>query len=133
MTLKEYFESIEGKGILSSANSDGRVSSAIYSKPHVFDDGTVALVMRKKLTYENLKTNPRASYMFIEGGYGYEGIRLSLIKTREESDSELIDTMKRQSLTPEEDKAKGPKFLVYFQVNAILPLIGDGESGITIK
>jgi hypothetical protein len=65
MTLKEYLETRAGKSILSSANNEGMVTSAIYSKPHIFDDGTIAFIMRKRLTYENLKTNPYASYMFI--------------------------------------------------------------------
>jgi hypothetical protein len=41
--------------------------------------------------------------------------------------------MKRRHLTPEEDEAKGPKFLMHFRVERILPLIGDGETGITLK
>jgi hypothetical protein len=132
MTLKEYLETARGKSILSSASSDGRVASAIYSKPHVFDDGTIAFVMRKRLTHENLNTNPSASYMFIEDGAGYRGIRLYLKKIKEETDNELIERMKRRHLTPEEDKAKGPKFLVFFEVEMIVPLIGDGETGITV-
>ena len=31
------------------------------------------------------------------------------------------------SLTPEEDRAKGPKYLVHFSTEKILPLIGSGE------
>lgn len=132
MTLKKYFESKDGKGILSSANSEGMVTSAIYSKPHVFDDGSIAFVMRERLTHENLKSNPYASYMFIEEGYGYKGIRLFLKKIKEDTDNELIEKMKRRHLTPEEDKAKGPKFLVHFRVDTILPLIGEGDAGITL-
>ncbi len=59
MKLKQYFENREGKSVLSSANADGMVTAAIYSKPHVFDDGTVAFVMRKRLTYENLKAKSK--------------------------------------------------------------------------
>jgi len=131
MKLKQYFESREGKSILSSASSDGMVTSAIYSKPHVFDDGTIAFVMRERLTHENLKTNPHASFMFIEEGRGYKGLRLGLKKIKEDTDDALIDKMKRRHLTPEEDEAKGPKFLTHFRVEKILPLIGDGETGIT--
>jgi hypothetical protein len=40
--------------------------------------------------------------------------------------------MTRRSLTPEEDKQKGPKHLVIFRVEMILPLIGAGESYVTI-
>jgi len=89
--------------------------------------------MRKRLTHENLKTNPYASYMFIEEGQGYRGIRLFLKKIKEDTDYALMDKMKRRDLTPEEDEAKGPKFLNYFRVERILPLIGDEETGITLK
>ena len=133
MTLKKYLESREGKSILSSANADGMVTSAIYSRPHVFDDGTIAFVMRKRLTHENLKTNPYASYMFIEEDRGYQGIRLFLKKIKEDADSALIDKMKRRHLTTAEDEAKGPKFMMYFRVERILPLIGDEETGISLK
>ncbi len=133
MKLKQYLESREGKSILSSANADGMVTSAIYSRPHVFADGTIAFVMRKRLTHENLKTNPYASYMFIEEGHGYKGIRLFLKKIKEDNDSELIDKMTRRHLTAEEDEAKGPKFLIHFRVDKILPLIGEGDTGIEIK
>jgi hypothetical protein len=133
MTLKEYLDRKDGKSILSSANDDGMVTSAIYSKPHVFDDGTIAFIMRERLTHENLKSSPYASYMFIEEGYGYKGIRLYLKKIKEDTDNKLIDKMTRRHLTAEEDKAKGPKFLVHFRVDRILPLIGEGDTGITLK
>ena len=133
MTFNEYINNRSGKSILSSSNSDGMVTSAIYSKPHVFNDGTIAFVMRKRLTYENLKTNPYASYMFIENSEGYSGLRLYLKKIKEEDDNELIEKMRRRFLTPDEDKAKGPKFLVHFSVDKVLPLIGDSAIDITIK
>ena len=99
----------------------------------MFDDGTIAFVMRKRLTHENLATNPYASYMFIEDGPAYHGIRLFIKKIKEDTDNELIDQMKRQYLTEEEDKSKGPLFLVHFRVDKILPLIGDAETGVSIK
>ncbi len=36
MDLKSYFESTNGTGILSTADGDGHVDSAIYSRPHFF-------------------------------------------------------------------------------------------------
>lgn len=133
MNLEQYLESRAGISILSSANADGMVTSAIYSKPHVFEDGTIAFVMRKRLTHENLKTNPYAAYMFIEEGHGYQGIRLFLEKIKEETDNDLIESMKRRHLTRQEDEAKGPKFLMHFRIERMLPLIGDGETGIRLK
>jgi hypothetical protein len=133
MTLKEYFHDSNGIGVLSTADSDGKVDSAIYSSPYVFDDGTLAFIMRERLTHLNLRSNPYASFLFIENVPGYSGIRLFLKKLKEETDSTLIAKMTRRNLTPEEDKQKGPKHLVYFKVEKILPLIGSGKSNITLS
>lgn len=129
MDLKKYFESVRGTAVLATADSDGKVNTAIYSRPHVYDDGSVAFLMRKKLTHHNLQFNPYASFLFREDGAGYKGVRLHLKKIKEETDSPLIAKMTRGSLSPEEDKAKGPKFLVHFKVEKILPLIGSGNAG----
>lgn len=133
MTLKEYLENRSGISIISSADAYCMVSSAVYSKPHVFDDGTIAFVMRRRLTHENLKSNPYASYMFIEDGPGYKGIRLFIKKIKEDTDDEIIEQMTRKGLTMEDDRLKGPKYLVHFRVDKILPLIGDTETDISIK
>jgi len=132
MTLKEYFASMHGTGVLATADAEGKVDAAIYSTPHVFDDGTIAFVMRERLTHRNLQSNPHASFLLVEHGPGYRGVRLFLYKTKEVTDSELIARMTRRGLTPEEGKQRGPKFLVYFTVQKILPLIGGGESNMTL-
>ncbi len=38
MSLGEYFENVEGVGILSTADAEGNVDSAIYARPHVVDE-----------------------------------------------------------------------------------------------
>ena len=132
MTLEEYLNDISGKGILSTADAEGKVDSAIYSKPHILEDGTLAFIMRDHLTHHNISSNPYAAYLFIEDGPHYKGIRLFLKKVREDTDPELIAKMTRRHLTPEQDKAKGQKFLVYFTLEKILPLIGSGDPKISI-
>ncbi|MEM7828497.1 MAG: pyridoxamine 5'-phosphate oxidase family protein [Candidatus Aenigmatarchaeota archaeon] len=132
MKLSEYFERASGQAILSTADSSGRVTIAIYSTPRVLDDGTLCFIMRERLTYRNLKENPHAAFMFIEDGTGYRGIRLFLTKVREDDNPEMIKKMTRRYLTPEEDELKGPKHLVIFRVDRILPLIGDGDTGIKV-
>ena len=127
MNLKEYFGSQHGIGILSTADAEGRVDAAVYSRPHVFDDGTVAFVMRDRLTHHNVGQNAHAAYLFIEEGSRLGGVRLFLKKLKEETDHELIAAMTRRHLTAEEDQAKGPKFLVTFAVEKVLPLIGAGR------
>jgi hypothetical protein len=133
MTLKEYFATVQGTGVLSTADSSGRVDAAIYSAPHIFDDGTLAFLMRERLIHLNLQSNPYAAFLFIENVSGHRGVRLFLKKLKEETDATLIAKMTRRNLTPEEDKQKGPKFLVYFAVEKILPLIGGGENHISVS
>jgi hypothetical protein len=123
MEIRDYFENTSGTGVLATADKEGRVDAAIYSRPHILDDGTAAFVMRDRLTRHNLRSNPHAAYLFIEEGPGYSGKRLFLTKVREEKDSALTEKLRRRWLTPEEDKAKGPKFLVVFKIEKVLPLI----------
>ena len=80
----------------------------------------------------NILENPHAACMYIEQGGGYQGIRLFLAKVREDNDPELISRMTRRNLSTEEDESKGPKHLVIFRVEKILPLIGDHEIDITV-
>ena len=101
MDLKKYFEHAHGTGVMATADSDGKVNAAIYSRPHVFDDGTIAFLMRQKLTHHNLQSNPYASFLFHESGPGYNGVRLHLKKIQEETDSPLIPKMTRGNLTPD--------------------------------
>jgi hypothetical protein len=130
MNLKEYLHKVSGTGILATADAEGRVDAAVYSKPHILEDDTLAFIMRDHLTHRNIGLNPHAAYLFIEHGPHYKGIRLFLKKVREDTDPDLIARMTRRYLSAAEDKEKGPKFLVYFALEKILPLIGSGETGI---
>lgn len=127
MTLEAYLEEKKGFGVLSTADGEGKVNAAVYSRPHVLEDGTVAFIMWDRLTHSNLQSNPHAVFLFREEGPGYKGKRLYLTKTREEEESELLHALRRKSPSPEKD-AKGSKFLVFFEVYKDLPLIGPGES-----
>jgi hypothetical protein len=131
MTLKKYFENVQGSGVLATADASGKVDAAIYSRPHLQDDGTLAFIMREHLTHENLQSNPFAVYLFLEDGPGYKGLRIYLKKTREDANPELIASMTRRNLKPELDTQKGPKHLVYFAIEKILSLVGSGEAPIT--
>ncbi len=127
MDLKEYFSTQRGTGVMATADAAGRVDAAIYARPHVMEDGSLAMIMRDRLTHKNLQENPYAAFLFIGHSPEHPGVRLFLKKIREDDDVDLIQKMTRRSLTPAEDKAKGPKFLVYFEVEKVLRLIG-GET-----
>ena len=81
MSLADYFENTKGLGVLATSDSDGNVDIAIYSRPYVIDETTIAFSMLERLSYANIQSNPRAAYLFMERGEGYVGKRLYLTKT----------------------------------------------------
>lgn len=124
MNLSDYFEKTEGLGILATADSDGKVDLAIYARPHVIDQNTIAFITSDRLTHKNLQSNPNAAYMFVEKGPGYSGKRLYLTKIREQTNPELIESIRRKKRKPDTaDRSK--KFLVYFRVDNVRPLVSD--------
>lgn len=129
MDLAGYFEKHQGLGILATADSDGTVDLAIYAKPLVVNENTVAFVMREQLTHQNLKSSLHAAYMFVEQGEGYHGKRLYLSKIREETNVSLVaEIVKKQPeiCAPDDDSNK---HITYFQVDNIWPLVGDKSIG----
>ena len=125
MGHKEYFEKTKGTGVLATADKYGKVNAAIYARPHFLEDGTVAFIMRDRLTHHNLESNPNAAYLFMENGPGYKGKRLYLTKIREEQDTERVDSLRRKNYSNDKDN---PKFLVVFQLDKTLPLIGSEDA-----
>jgi hypothetical protein len=125
MNLSDYFENVQGLGILATADSDGMVDLAIYAKPHVIDETTIVFVMRERLTHQNLKSNPQAVYMFVEQGEGYAGKRLYLTKIREETNTSLVEMLRRKQPDICALYDDSNKYLVYFQINDVWPLVGD--------
>ena len=124
MELDEYFYQTKGLGVLSTADSDGKVDAAIYARPHFVEDGTLAFIMRDRLSHQNLQSNSHATYLFKENGPGYRGKRLFLTRTREEKNTELLEFLRRR----ESDYGSGEdRFLVFFKLNKELPLVGDGS------
>jgi hypothetical protein len=126
MTLQEYFEHTKGLGVLATADHEGRVNAAIYARPHVMDKETVAFIMPERLTHHNLQSNPHAAYLFRENAPGYKGKRLHLTKIREEEDTELLHSLRRRVYDPELEEKEGQRYLVFFKIDKVLPLIGPG-------
>ena len=130
MKLREYFENTKGVGVLATADAEGKVDVAIYSRPHFLsdDDSEIAFIMNDRLSHDNVDANPHAAYLFMEETGGYVGKRLFLTKTREETDTERIQAVRRRDLPPDCDKGGAKKkFLVHFRVDGVRPLIGSGE------
>lgn len=124
MSLAEYFENVEGTGVLGTADAEGKVDLAIYAPPHVIDENEVAFIMADRLSHTNINRNPHAAYLFIESSSGYNGLRMYLTKTREETDPKVIETIRRKE-RKDADYGDSQKFLVHFKVEEVRRLIGD--------
>ena len=120
MKLSEYFEQASGLSILSTADSAGVVNAAVYSKPH--------FIVADKLTHHNIQQNPSAAFLFKESGEKYAGRRLYLTRTKEIQDPQLVGEMRRKKYAEASGKYSNEnKFVVYFKIEKVLPLIGDKE------
>lgn len=127
MKLNEYFDNIKGVGVLSTADAEGKVNAAIYGRPYFTEEDTIAFIAADRLTRANLKVNSSAVYLFKEQD-SYEGKRLYLTKICEEKDSPIIKEIRRKKHDDSKIRGKAEsRFLIYFKVNKVLPLVGDGK------
>lgn len=123
MDLKDYFDNAQGLGVLATSDAGGKVDAAVYSRPHVMAEDTVAFIMHDRLSHHNLDSNPHAAYLFVEEGTKSKGKRLFLTKTKEEKDTELLQSLRRRDYGDKKDL-----YLVYFKVDKVLPLVGGEET-----
>jgi len=133
MDLANYFETTEGTGILATCGTSHGINQAIYSKPFVIDDNTIAFVMCRRATHQNLQNNLSASYLFLENSDGYKGIRLSLTVHHEEKNRSLIETLRKKQPCVYSKDDDSEKFLVFFEVNQARPLIGEHRVDLTTQ
>ena len=131
MDLQSYFTEHKGTGVLATADDKGVVNTAIYARPHVFDDKTVAFIMRDRLSRHNLLHNNSANYLFLESGAAYKGIRLSLKMIDESTDPEMIASLSKRKMAGREYSLDEARFAVRFSVEKGLVLVGGKE--ITIE
>jgi hypothetical protein len=123
MDLKDYFEGTKGTGVLSTADATGKVNSALYARPHVMDDGSLALIMNERLSYSNLQSNPKAAYLFLESGPGYKGKRFFLTMLKEDQDETRIEALRRRTPGHEQSTGQGQRHLVFFRIDQERPLV----------
>jgi hypothetical protein len=127
MKLESYFDKIKGFGILSTADSKGKVNASAISKPFVVDEDTVAFVMPGNLTHKNLQSNPHAAYYFLEKSDTYDGVRLYLTKVKESRDMAAIEEIRKKRYPIFTTKYNSEsKYAVYFKVDKVLPLVATG-------
>jgi hypothetical protein len=113
-----------GRGIIASSDSSGNVNIAVYAKPHIVDDKTVAWGMTEGRTWKYLKENPNAAYLYMNPGQGYSGVRLKLsLKEFHESGDMLEKVKKHTAEIVSAAAAEAVKHVAYFEVEEIRPLI----------
>lgn len=124
MDLRAYFNERQGLGVLSTAGSEGRVDNALYARPLIIDEHTIAFISSPHLTYRNLQSNGYACYLFIEAGERYKGLRLDLCKIGEEDDASRVAEARRERQAPHCVR-NGEARLIFFRLERIRPLVGD--------
>ncbi|SNB46768.1 pyridoxamine 5'-phosphate oxidase family protein [Geobacter sp. DSM 9736] len=123
MKLAELFPE-GGKGVIATADGDGSVNTAIYARPHLVDDDTLAWGMTDSRSYANLSANPRASYLYLAPGNGYSGWRLSLELKEIRHDGELLKEIKENTARIVDPTAGAAvKHVGYFRVIEVRPLV----------
>jgi len=130
MNLAEYFEKTPGRGVLATADANGKVDIALYARPHIIDIDTVAFIMNDRRSHANIIENPCAAYLFTaqstERDSSLHGVRLYLTMIEEERDTERLYKLKRRAV----NNTGETRYLVFFHVDAIRPLVGDGDLNI---
>lgn len=125
MNFKEYFASVKGTGVLSTADDKGVVNAAVYATPHSTEDGLLSFIMRERKTHANVTLNPHACFLFIEAGT-MTGKRIYLTKVKEEKNTELLFSLRRHC-KQKECETNENLYLVSFSVDEVLPLVSSGE------
>lgn len=126
MELSDYFDGTKGIGVLATADSKGKVNAALYARPHFTDRYTAVFLMDDRLTHKNLSSNPNAVYLFVESGRGFEGKRIYLTKKHEEEEPEFIDGLRLRHCGTCEEANYTAKYVAYFHIDKVLPLVGSG-------
>lgn len=113
-----------GTGVMATAAADGILNTAIYAFPRTIDGQTVAWGMTARRTYQNLRANPNASFLYIEPGGGYRGFRLTLrLKEFLESGPIFEEVRENTRKVSSPDAAAALQVVAYFTIVERKPLV----------
>lgn len=113
-----------GRGVIATAGRDGTVNLAVYARPHLIDERTVAWGMTDGRTWTNVRENPRAAYLFMHPDPGWSGVRLGLILKEVQATGSLLDAVRASTARMVGDAAAAVVHrVVVFQVVEVRPLI----------
>ncbi len=122
--LEELFKK-EGTGIMATADKEGWVNMAIYSPPVVTPEDLLVFAATERLTYKNLKENPRAMFMYLTDEAGWGGARIRLYLTKDETSGAILEQLKeRFERMGYSALALQIKHALYFRVEEIRPIKG---------
>ncbi len=123
MKLAELFPE-GGKGVIATASAACVVNTAVYARPHIIDEETLAWGMTDSRSYANLRQNPHASYLYLAPVSGFSGWRLTLELIRIEDTGALLETIRKSTREiVGAEAAAQVKHVGYFRVTEIRPLI----------
>lgn len=126
MNLENYFGNVKGTGILATSDAEGNVDAAVYAKPYIIDEKIIAFSMMEQKSYSNIKANPKACFLFIEKGEGFNGYRFYIQQKGEETDPDNIKMLKK-TYNIVDIPSNEKRYLVYFKISQIRSLIEDKE------
>ncbi|MDF1552048.1 MAG: pyridoxamine 5'-phosphate oxidase family protein [Deferrisomatales bacterium] len=89
----EHFERNRGTGFMATADKDGEVNIAVYSRRRVMEDGTLEFGMTDRLTHKNLQDSPKAACTFQE--HGFQGVGICLGKVRGKTNGAVFEEICR--------------------------------------
>lgn len=129
--LMEYFNSQPRIGILSTADAEGKVDSAVLGSPHMTDEETVVVGLGDNRTLANLQEKPHAVFLIMEPGESmadWKGIRVYLRLADLATSGPALDDFKEQmAKAAGEDAAAMMHAVARFGITEVRPLIDMGQ------
>ncbi|KAF0185798.1 MAG: hypothetical protein FD164_59 [Nitrospirae bacterium] len=114
----------EGFGVFSTSGRDGLVNAAVYARPHIVDESTVAWGMTDGRTFANIRENPHASFTFRMGSHGYSGARLTLKLLYIEDEGQMLAAVREKTASIVSPAAAlGVRHVAFFTVVEIRTLV----------
>ena len=129
--LMQYINGQPKIGTLSTADAQGRVSSAYFGSPRMLDERTVVIGLGRNRTLANLQDNPRACLLIAEPARAipeWKGLRLYLRMQECQTEGENLAAIRAMiARAVGEQTARGIQAAVLFRVEEIRPLLDGGQ------
>lgn len=129
--LVQLFEEKPFPGVLCSSDGQGDVNAAIFGSVRLLDDRTLVVGLGDNRTVENLRVNPKATYVFFAPDpniLAWQGARLYLEAVGfEDSGPVYTETVACAAKAAGKNAAAMLKTAVVFRIERIRPLVDLGR------